>query len=179
MNLETFKQALEALTDADWQAVLDGAGIVVEQDAKLSVGNPDQAFVLYELGEETFPSAEALKQALLAQAEALWNEYYQYNPFSKQGFYRKARAAMEQVGITNFVSTPKSPSSHRLFVEGAEVVAIDQSSPMFKYAFHCQIDQELNPTALTNKANNWLNSGAAYEEYICVNVCRFGSKSLD
>lgn len=177
MNLNEFQQALESLSNEDWQAVLDGAGLVVEQDARLIIGDVEQPFVVYEIGDDKFENADQLKQTLIKQSEPLWREYYQFNPFSKQGFYRKAKKLIDEYGPLAFVSTPKNESSHRMFVEDSEVVAVTQEHPVYKYAFHLKLDQELQPTALTNKVNTWLNSGSAYEDYICVNVCRFGSQS--
>ncbi len=177
MNEMEFKAGLEQLGQADWQAVLDGAGIIVEQDAALVVGDADAAFVAYELGDEQFSDAQALRDSVLARASEIWREYYCYNPFSKQGFYRRVRALLDEYGPLSFISMPNKPSEHRIFIEGASIQAVTQAHPVFKYAFYLQLDQALPDSALTNKINNWLNSGSAYADYISVHVCRFGSQS--
>lgn len=176
MNETEFKTALENLSQDDWQAVMDGAGIIVDQDTALIIGDADVAFVMFELGDEQFTDANALRDSLVARAGELWREYYCYNPLSKQGFYRRVKSLLDEHGALNFISTPKKASTHRIFVEGASVQAITEAHPVFKYAFHLQVDQEMSDLALTNKINAWLNSGSAYADYISVHVCRFGSQ---
>lgn len=177
MKLDDFRQALADFSLEDWQAVQEGAGIVVEMDARLVIGDPDQAFALYELGDEAHADASALKASLLERAEALWQEYYQYNPFSKQGFYRQAQALVDEHGAEAFIAMPSKPATHRMFVDGAELKAVTEKDLVFKYAFYLTVDQDLKPLPLENKVKNWLSSGGAYEDYISVNVCRFGAQN--
>jgi len=176
MNETEFKTALENLSQDDWQAVMDGAGIIVEQDAKLLIGDADVAFVAYELGDEQPADVAALKASVLASASHIWQEYYRFNPLSKQGFYRHVKALLEQYGPLTFISMPNKPSIHRIFIEGASVQAVTETHPVYKYAFYLSLDKPLPETALTNKVNTWLNSGEAYADYISVHVCRFGSQ---
>ncbi|WP_178861690.1 hypothetical protein [Thiomicrorhabdus cannonii] len=173
MNTEQFKEALQTFADEDYQAVLDGAALVVFQDKALALGKPEEAYVIYELGDEQFDSAQALKAHLLANAESILKEYYQFNPLSKEYFNRELSALIQEHGENAFISMPGKETTFKLFVEDGKVVAEDNSSPRFKYGFHLSLDEKMLPQAISNKVKNWVQSGSAYSEYISVNVCRF------
>lgn len=175
MNTEQFKEVLQTLADEDYQAVLDGAALVVFQDKSLTLGKPEEAYVIYELGDEAFDSVGALKAHLLAHAESILKEYYQFNPLSKEYFNRELSALIQQHGETAFISMPGKETNLKLFVEDGKVIAEDNSSPRFKYGFHLSLEEKMLPQAISNKVKNWVQSGSAYSEYISVNVCRFSA----
>jgi hypothetical protein len=175
MNTEQFKQLLETFADEDYQAVLDGAALVVFQDKALALGKPEEAYVIYELGDDQFDSVSALKANLLANAESILKEYYQFNPLSKEFFNRELSALIQEHGENAFISMPGKETGLKLFVEDGKVVAEDNSSPRFKYGFHLSLDEKMLPQAISNKVKNWVQSGSAYNEYISVNVCRFSA----
>ncbi|KUJ72700.1 hypothetical protein [Thiomicrospira sp. WB1] len=173
MNATELKDALNALDDDAYQALMEGAGLVVEQDEGLSIGRPDQAFVMFELGDETFENAQALKASLLSRAEGLIDEYYQFNPLSKPFFNRQLMAYVQTYGPEAFVSMPGQSAQWVVFADGGELVCEDASSPRFDYGLHLRLDEKMPALAIKNKVKNWVQSGSAYEDYISVNVCRF------
>jgi hypothetical protein len=173
MKATEMKQALEQLTDQDYQALLDGAGLVIENDERLAIGRPDQAFVIFEIGDELFDSTEALKASLLSRADGLIQEYYQYNPVSKAYFNRALQAFIEEHGPEAFVSMPGKAATVAVFAEKGEMVCEDASSARFEYGLNLTLEEVMPALAIRNKVKNWVQSGGAYEDYISVNVCRF------
>ncbi|MDG6778243.1 hypothetical protein QCB44_05950 [Thiomicrorhabdus sp. zzn3] len=174
MNVETYKQALNELSNDDYQAILeDDAALVVFQDKALTLGKPDEAYVIYELGDDQFDSVDALKAHLLEQAEEMLQEYYQYNPLSKMFFNQSLMDLINENDENAFVSMPGQEAKLKLFCENGKLVAEGPESPRFKYGFNLHLKEKMLPQAISNKVKNWVQSGTAYEEYISVNVCRF------
>lgn len=175
MNTAELTQALQDFPDADYQAVLDGATLTVVQDKGLGLGKSESAFVIYELGEESFDSVDALKAHLIAQAEPMLKEYYRFNPVSKEYFQAQLTHYMNELGHMAFTAMPKVPAEYVIFVEDGQVIVEDSTSPRFKYGMYLTLDQDYQPAARINKVKNWIQSGTAYGDYISVNVCRFSS----
>ncbi|MBF6058168.1 MULTISPECIES: hypothetical protein [Thiomicrorhabdus] len=178
MNLEQFTNALDAMSDEDLQLILDDAdkGLIVVRDETLGVGASDQAYVIYELGEDKFASVADLRNNLSAQAETMLKEYYQFNPLSKEFFNKEVQKLFNEHGELSFISTPKKPASKAIFVENEQVLCLDEDEPRFKYAFKLELDDSYaQPQAQLNKVKNWIQSGSAYQDYISVNVCRFSA----
>lgn len=174
MNVETYKQALNELSNDDYQAILeDDAALIVFQDKSLTLGKPDEAYVIYELGEDRFESVDALKAHLLEQADAMLHEYYQFNPLSKLFFNQSLTNIINENGENVFVSMPGQEAQLKLFCENGKLIAEGPESPRFKYGFNLNLKDKVLPQAVSNKVKNWVQSGSAYEEYISVNVCRF------
>ena len=175
MNATQLIQALESFEEANYQAILDGASMVVIHDSHLGLGKSDQAFVIYELGEDHFSNTAALKAHLIENAESILAEYYQFNPVSREYFQAQLTAQLNQLGEMAFVAMPKQPADYVIFVENGQVVVEDATSPRFKYGLYLSLDQDYQPAARVNKVKNWIQSGTAYGDYISTNVCRFSA----
>lgn len=175
MNTEQFIEALNTLPDDTLQAILEGAGLVVFQDKSLTLGRAEDAYVIYELGEEEFENAADLKAHLLASAEAMLQEYYQFNPMSKEFFNRSVSDLIREHGEEKFISMPGKQAELKVFVDNGKVVVEGADSPRFKYGFHLTLTEKMLPQAVSNKVKNWVQSGSAYDDYISVNVCRFSA----
>lgn len=175
MDVQQFHSAVQALTEADLQAVLDGAGLVVFQDAELRIGREDEAFVIYEIGSDAFASTADLRAHLIEQAPEYLQSYYQFNPLSKEYFNRRLQALFDEFDALSFATQPGSEASRALFVDGGELVCEAADSPRFKYGLTLKLDEKMPETAMRNKLKNWLQSGSAYGDYISVNVCRFSA----
>lgn len=179
MNSELFKQQLNEFSDENYQAILNGASLVIFEDKSLTLGRSEQAFVIFELGDEAFDSTEALKLSLIDRADALIVEYYEHNPLSKQFFNTELAKLVKEHGYENFVSMPSTTPSIKLFVNDGKVLVEGRDSPRFKYGFHLHLTEKMMPQAVENKVKNWVQSGSAYDDYISVNVCRFSSTDLE
>ncbi|GAB6035245.1 hypothetical protein [Galenea microaerophila] len=173
MNTEQFKQAIETLDDQALQAILDGHALKVEDDETLTIGRPNDAYVIYYLGDEQFDLIDTLKQSLLDRAEALVKDYYQFNPMSKTSFNRQLNALLQAHPTDYFVSMPGQPESGRIFVEEDTLVVEEKGSPRFKYGMALELSEKMTEQAISNKVKNWVSSGHAYQDYISINVCRF------
>lgn len=179
MNVDQFKLALNDFPDADYQKVLEGAALVIFEDRALALGKAQQAYVIFEMGDESFESTDALKASLIERAEALIPEYYQYNPLSRMHFNRQLNQLIQEHGARAFVTMPGQQASVKLFVNESEVVVEVESSERFKYGFCLVLNDKVLPQAIENKVKNWVSSGTAYDDYISVNVCRFSSTDLE
>ena len=52
---------------------------------------------------------------------------------------------------------------------------LSKNDYVFKYGLYLKLDEKLAPQISAIKAKNWLQSGAAYKDYIAVNVFRFSA----
>lgn len=179
MNAEQFKQALNDYSDENYQAILDGASMVVFQDEDLTVGKSEDAYVIFELGDESFDSISELKASLIERAEELIQEYYQYNPLSKVAFDRALTALIAEHGNEAFVAMPGKEAELKIFVDNDQVISEGPESPRFKYGIELHLEDKMPPLAISNKVKNWIQSGSAYGDYISVNVCRFSSMDME
>lgn len=175
MNSNQFIAGLEALEKNQYQAILEGAALVLQDDEALTLGKNEQPFVIFELGEEHFDSTEALKASLIERAEALIAEYYQFNPISKKHFNQQLTQLIATHGADAMVSLPTKQASLRLFVDQGALTLEGADSPRFKYGICLSLSESCPPKAVENKVKNWLGSGHAYGDYISVNVCRFSA----
>lgn len=175
MNATQFIEALEALEPPQYQAILEGASLVMQNDMALTLGKSEQPFVVFELGDEQFDSTQALKASLIERAEALITEYYQFNPVSKSHFNQQLSKLIGVHGADALVSCPGKPAELKLFVDQGTLVVEGMDSPRFKYGISLSLNEDYPPTAVENKVRNWLASDHAYGDYISVNVCRFSS----
>lgn len=179
MNTEQFKQCLQDFPNEDYQALLDGAALIIEQDKALSLGTSQQAYVIFELGDENFDSVDSLKASLIERSDALIQEYYQHNPLSKMHFNSQLLELIKIHGATAFITMPGQQASVKLFTQDGQLVIETAESVRFKYGFCLVLNDKVLPQAIENKVKNWVSSGSAYDDYISVNVCRFSSTDLD
>lgn len=179
MNVDQFKLALNDFPDADYQKVLEGAALVIFEDKALTLGKVQQAYVIFEMGDESFESTAALKATLLERADALIPEYYQHNPLSKMHFNNQLNQLIKEHGARAFVTMPGQQASVKIFANESQVVVETEESQRFKYGFALVLNDKVLPQAVENKVKNWVSSGSAYDDYISVNVCRFSSTDLE
>mgnify|MGYP000182741917 CR=1 FL=1 len=179
MNTEQFTQALTEFSDENYQAILDGAALIIFEDKALTLGKAQQAYVIFEMGDEAFDSIAELKASLIERSEDLIQEYYQYNPISKMHFNNQLNTLIREHGANAFVTMPGQEATVKLFIEGSHVIIETIESPRFKYGFCLVLKDKVLPQALENKVKNWVSSGSAYDDYISVNVCRFSSDDMD
>ncbi|BCN92510.1 hypothetical protein THMIRHAM_02950 [Thiomicrorhabdus immobilis] len=179
MNAEQFTQALNDFSDENYQEILDGAALIIHEDKGLTLGKSQQAYVIFELGDESFDSSDALKASLIERAEDLIQEYYQYNPISKMHFNNQLQNLIKEHGANAFVTMPGQEATVKLFVEGSDVIVETNESPRFKYGFCLVLNEKVLSQAVENKVKNWVSSGSAYDDYISVNVCRFSSTDME
>lgn len=175
MNTQELMQAFSDLTNDDLQAVLDGASLMVVQDKSLTLGKSDSAFVIYELGDESYASPAELQAHLIAQAQPMLEEYYRFNPLSRESFQQQLTAQMAALGDFAFVAFPKKPAQYVFFVENGALIAEDNTSGRYKYGMFLTLEEDFQPAARLNKVKNWIQSGTAYGDYISINVCRFSA----
>ena len=179
MNTEQFTQVLSDFSNEDYNAILEGAALIIDQDKALTLGKSQQAYVIFELGDESFDSVEALKASLIERSADLIEEYYQHNPISKMHFNTQLFNLIKEHGATAFVTMPGQQAKVKLFTHDGEVLVETEESPRFKYGFCLVLNDKVLPQAIENKIKNWVSSGSAYDDYISVNVCRFSSTDLD
>lgn len=178
MNSKQLIAALEALEQSHYQAILEGAALVVQNDMALTVGKSEQPFVIFELGDEQFDFTEALKASLIERSEALIAEYYQFNPMSKSHFNQQLTQLIVAHGADALVSMPSKQADLKLFVDQGTLTLEGADSPRFKYGISLALSENYPPKAIENKVKNWLASDHAYGDYISVNVCRFSSMDV-
>ncbi|MGM0541042.1 MAG: hypothetical protein ACQEQR_01235 [Pseudomonadota bacterium] len=179
MNAELFKQVLTEFSDENYQAILEDAALVIHEDKSLTLGKTQQAYVIFEMGDESFDSITELKNSLLERADDLIEEYYQYNPVSKMHFNNQLLALIKEHSANAFVTMPGQEAQVKLFTHNGNVLVENIESPKFKYGFCLVLKDKVLPQAVENKVKNWVSSGSAYDDYISVNVCRFSSTDLD
>lgn len=85
---------------------------------------------------------------------------------------------VEQLFTLHGAAAFAAPSGHypqfTLFVEEETVVAESASSPRHQYGTFCELDQPLVGAELEKHMWHWLRSGEAYDQFLGMNVCRFG-----
>lgn len=175
MNPEQFKIALNEFSDENYQSIMDGAALIIHDDKALTLGKSEQAYVIFELGDESFDSIEALKASLIERSAELIEEYYQYNPISKMHFNNQLINLVKEYGAPAFVTMPGQQATVKLFSQDGKVIVENKDSLRFKYGFCLVLNEKVLSQALENKVKNWIQSGSAYDDYISVNVCRFSS----
>lgn len=175
MDAQQFLTAVSALPDDDLQQILNGATLVVVQDQDLRLGKSDEAFVIYELGEDRIEDVASLRAYLSDNADDLMRNYYHFNPLSKEYFQTRLRELIQEYGAASFAAQPNSLPEKVVFVEQGELICENQESPRFQYGLYLKLGEAMPALAVNNKVKNWLQSGSAYSDYISVNVCRFSA----
>lgn len=179
MNTQLFTEQLEQFSDENYQSILEGAALIIFEDKALTLGRSEQAYVIFELGDESFDSVSKLKASLISRADDLIQEYYQYNPLSKMHFNNQLLQLVKEHGANAFVTMPGQEATAKLFVNNDSVIVEGIASPRFKYGFCLVLNEKLLAQAVENKVKNWVQSGSAYDDYISVNVCRFSSADME
>lgn len=175
MDTATFKKEINRLNTEQLQNILDGDRLIIYQDKKLAINHENCAYVIYELGDDTFSSVEKLTAYLLNNHAPLLEEYYKFNPLSKEFFNLSITHLISENDDEAFISHPEVDAKLKIFVDNGTLVTEDVGSQRFKYGINLKLKEKMPERALLNQLRNWVQSGTAYNDYISVNVCRFSS----
>ena len=175
MNLSHFNEEITSLDKDFLQSILDGSALVMVEDQSLGLGNSNGAFVIFWIEGEVFSSVEDLRSYLLEEAEDLHVNYYKHSPISKEYFEAKLSSLMDEFGQTVFVSQQGGMPEKSLISSNGDLLVLSEEDYTFKYGLYLSLEDNLSPKVLASKAKTWLQSGAAYNDYIAVNVFRFSS----
>jgi hypothetical protein len=175
MNLSNFKIKIQMLDENFLKSILDGSALVMIQDKELGLGSSNGAFVIFWIEDEKFSSTDDLRAYLDIEAEDLFSNYYAHSPLSKEYFETKLSDLMNNNGEASFTSQPGDMPEKSLIVSDGELSVLTEADYIFKYGLYLQLEEKLNSKISAVKARNWLQSGAAYNDYIAVNVFRFSA----
>jgi hypothetical protein len=112
---------------------------------------------------------------LAEEAEDLHANYYKHSPISKEYFEAKLSSLMDEYGQTAFVSQQGRMPEKTLISSNGDLLVLTEEDYTFKYGLYLNLEDNLSPKISALKAKTWLQSGAAYNDYIAVNVFRFSS----
>lgn len=175
MNLSNFKIKIQMLDENFLKSILDGSALVMIQDKELGLGSSNGAFVIFWIEDEKFSSTDDLRAYLDIEAKDLFSNYYAHSPLSKEYFETKLSYLMNNNGEASFTSQPGDMPEKSLIVSDGELSVLTEADYIFKYGLYLQLEEKLNSKISAVKARNWLQSGAAYNDYIAVNVFRFSA----
>ncbi len=175
MNLVSFKSEINTIDQDFLQSILDGSALVMDEDEALKLGNSNGAFVIFWIEDEKFSSVEELRGYLEIEAEDLLTNYYEHSPLSRAYFEKKLSELMQEHGEASFSSQPGEMPEKSFIVTNGELEILSKNDYVFKYGLYLKLDEKLAPQISAIKAKNWLQSGAAYKDYIAVNVFRFSA----
>ncbi len=173
MNLATFTDQLNRLETSDWQAVVEGQGILVIDDLCLRVGSVEAPNAIICAPAHGKSTADALKRDSLANAGSLLNNYYLTHPLTLLGFNHQAEALIEAHGAAAFLAMTGQLPERTLFVAGGEVIAEPPDSPRHRYGVYCELLSPLADSGIRAQVRKWLDTGEAHERYLGMNVCRY------
>lgn len=174
MNSSRFIELLQELTTTAWQAVIDGQSILLQDDQDLTIGETNAANAIIgtpDAADDATP--EALRQASLAEAEAILANYYLTHPLTRAGFAVQVQSLMTEQGAMAFAAAPGQLPLRTLFVDGGVVVAEQPDSPRHRYGAYCELERPMSETEAEERVRRWLERGEAYERYLSMNVCRY------
>lgn len=173
MNQAGFLDQLEHLDTSHWQALLDGASLVLKDDQDLSLGAPGAPNVIVHPLRFDARSALELRVTVLGMAGQIWEDYYRTHPLTPQGFNRQVETLMESRGPAAFAATPGSLPDFTLFVDSGTVVAEPKGSPRHRYGAYLELKRPLPPAQVIDRVRAWVKTGRAYERYQGMNACRY------
>ncbi len=173
MNATHVRQQLDTLTEQQWQQLLAGGVLEIVDDATLRISDKSSPHTLVTAEDLNADSVDALRQAIIDNAEALIQDYYRRHPLTREGFNRQARAQIEQYGAQAFAATADKPAARSLFVDAGDVVAEPADSPKYPYGVHLERDHSADQASIITAVKEWIDSGKAYEDYRGMNVCRY------
>ena len=175
MKLGSFKSEIKQLDQEFLQSILDGSALLMEKDEALNLGSSNDAFVIFWIEDENFSTVEKLRNYLLIEAEDLLTNYYKHSPLSREYFEKRFSEFMIKYGEESFSSQPGEMPEKSIMVSNGEITILTDSDYVFKYGLYLKLDEKLAPQISAKKAKNWLQSGAAYNDYIAINVFRFSA----
>ena len=172
MTSEQLIDLLQQVSDADWQAVVDGRAIVLVDDQRLETGEPSAHNILVRPPQPPVDAAR-LKVQTLDNAASLLDKYYFVHPLTQAGFNRQVLALVAQHGAGAFAAKAGELPEFTLFVEGGIVLAESADSPRHRYGAYFEINTAMQHQDLATALQNWVHQGQAYERYLSMNVCRY------
>jgi hypothetical protein len=173
MNSETFIRQLEALSDSDWQEVIDGQAILNIDDQVFIIGKASAPNAIIRAEDDVSETVESLKHSTLEQAGDILRNYYLTHPVTLKGFNAQVQRLIKAHGAEAFAAHEGSFPRYTLFVEGGEVVAEPHTSPRHRYGVFCELDQAALRQPVNDAVRRWLEYGEAHERYLEMNVCRY------
>ena len=173
MNHTIFSQLLNQLPESDWQAVIEGQGLLLVDDLALQVGPLQAANAIIKAPEQGDCDAATLQRDSIANAEAILANYYLTHPLTLGGFNRQAERLIEMHGAAAFAAVSGQFPKCTLFVDGGEVIAEMSGRPRHRYGAFCELDRPLPASAIEERVRKWLQRGEAHERYLGMNVCRY------
>ncbi|WP_299871795.1 hypothetical protein [uncultured Cocleimonas sp.] len=171
MNKQTFISLLKKLKESHWQAIVDGEALQMVDDLRLEIGALNLSNII--LDSSSGLDAVSLREKTLEQADELLSSYYLTHPLTRKGFTIQARALVEQYGGLDFAAPLGSFPERTLFVEGGELIAENRDSPRHRYGAFCELENTFDNATILVLVNKWIESGAAHERYLEMNVCRY------
>ena len=175
MNLSHFNEEITNLDKDFLQSILDGSALVMVEDQSLGLGNSNGAFVIFWIEDEVFSTVEDLRSYLSVEAEDLHANYYKHSPISKEYFELRLSSLMDKYGHAAFVSQQGGMPEKSLISSNGDLLVLTEEDYTFKYGLYLNLEDNLSLKISALKAKTWLQSGAAYNDYIAVNVFRFSS----
>jgi hypothetical protein len=82
---------------------------------------------------------------------------------------------MDKYGHAAFVSQQGGMPEKSLISSNGDLLVLTEEDYTFKYGLYLNLEDNLSLKISALKAKTWLQSGAAYNDYIAVNVFRFSS----
>ena len=173
MNDQHFKEQLEQLEDASWQAILEGHSIMIVDDQRLALGIGQAENTIVSASSFQFSDADALRREVISRAPELLCSYYQAHPLSLPGFNRQVVQLLERYGAEAFAAPCGELPERTLFVDGSDVVAESADSPRHRYGAYCELEDLSPDQNVADYVMQWLEQGEAHERYLEMNVCRY------
>jgi len=153
-----------------WQSIADGANLNLLNDQQLIISVENNNSIV-ENKHITSTSPDEIKAHMISHASVLLQQYYLNHPLSDTGFNQQVKNLFDKHGIETFISNNEQAAERTFFVEGAEVIAENASSPRHPYGVYFTVENKKD--FAPQQAINWVDSGEAYETYLSMNVCRY------
>ncbi len=169
MNSNKFTELLAAMPEADWQALIDGQQLYMDNDLHLQIAAPGAAHAIMIEFLNADLSWQDLKSKVIEEAEELLRDYYRENFMTRKGFNHQLSALIDDHGAASFAAAAGEMPAMSVFVDGGDVVAEGPESPRYRYGAYCEVD---SVKFVDNLVKIWLESGEAYQTYLSMNVCR-------
>ena len=173
MNTAEFVRLVDALDEASLNALSNGKGLLLENDAALVIGDAQSPNVCVAAGQFATGDSEQIRRQISADAETLLEDYYRTHPLTRQGFDEQVHSLMQQHGNKAFAAVEGHWPQRTLFVEQGTVIAEDQTSPRHRYGVYCELSKPMDADGAASVVEKWLANGEAYGQYLSMNVCRY------
>lgn len=172
MDVGTFTQELEGLSDTDWLRVASGEAVLMVDDRALVVGPAEGPYAVVGAPDGTPVGPAALKRECLKAAGRLLTHYYLNHPLSLAGFNRQLRQLLDTHGAAAFAAAHGRLPRLTLFADDGRLVAESAASPRHRYGAFCELERPLDDQRLVKYVEDWVLHGGAYQRYLAMNLCR-------